>query len=51
MKARRGSGTYNALIREAAEKRVGLFIDITHEDDHDSCINVSPVTIISTNQS
>ena len=51
VKARRESGTYDALIRDAAEKRVGLIIDITHEDDHDSSMNVSPVTMNSTNQS
>ena len=38
VKARRESGTYDALIREAAEKRVGLVIDITHEVDRDSSI-------------
>ncbi len=48
---RRQSGTYDALIREVAEKRVGLIIDISHEDDRDSSINVLPVTMNSTNQS
>jgi hypothetical protein len=51
VKARRESGTYDALIREAAETRVGLIIDITHEDDRDSSINVPPATMNSTNQS
>ncbi len=51
VKARRESGTYDALIREAAEKRVGLIIDITHKDNHDSSINMSYVTMNSTNQS
>ena len=51
VKARRESGTYDALIREAAEKRVGLIIDVTNENDDDSSVNVSPVTMNSTNQS
>jgi hypothetical protein len=51
VKARRESGPYNALIREAAEKRVGLIIDTTHGDDHDNSINVSPFTMNSTSQS
>jgi hypothetical protein len=46
VKARREKGTYNALILRRVEeaRQVGLIIDITQDDD-DSSMNVSPVTM------
>jgi hypothetical protein len=46
VKARREKGIYNALILKRVEeaRQGGLIIDITKDDD-DSSMNVSPVTM------